>query len=101
MVKHIVLFSFSKNLEEADILEIDASFKELPLHIPGILSFESGLNISPEHLNKGFTHIYSLTFADEKTRDTYLYHEAHQAFSKKVRDKIDDVLVVDYEVYCE
>ncbi len=98
MVRHVVMFSFKKDAEDAEIKEVDALFKELPSVISEIQSFESGVNISPENLDKGFTHIYLLSFADEKARDIYLYHKTHQAFSAKAGKIFDDVMVMDYLV---
>lgn len=96
MIRHIVLFSFKSDIDIEKIIKADESFKNLSQLIPEILSFESGLNISPEGLNKGFTHAYQLSFDSEDTRDLYLNHNDHLAFSKSVQNVIVDVLVFDY-----
>ena len=98
MIRHIVMFSFKEDTEDSEIMNIDRLFKTLPLAIPEVLDFESGVNISPEDHDKGFTHIYSLSFASKETRDIYLYHSKHRAFSEQADKTLDDVLVFDYEV---
>ncbi|MBW3629886.1 MAG: Dabb family protein [Gemmatimonadetes bacterium] len=48
------------------------AFRALKDRIPNILSFEQGVNDSPEGRNLGFTHVYLLTFTDAASRDRYL-----------------------------
>src|SRR5437762_10240821 len=79
-VKHIVIFKYKSKTTPAQIEEVTQAFKELKNKIPGIVSFESGLNNSPEKLNKGFTHVYLLTFKDAASRDMYLPHPDHKKF---------------------
>ncbi|MGL1893625.1 MAG: Dabb family protein [Spirochaetaceae bacterium] len=98
MIKHLVLFSFKPETTKNKILEVDNLFMQLPQLIDVIIGFESGLNISPENLNKGFTHAYQITFKSEETRDIYLIHDDHKAFSKVVTELISDVLVLDYSI---
>lgn len=98
MVKHIVLFSFRKNLSPEKIIEADSLFRRLPQLISEIQDFESGINISPENLNKGYTHAYLLSFPTENARDKYLIHKDHVSFTEVIKDLIEDVLVFDYKV---
>ncbi len=98
MIKHIVLFSFKPDVSQKIIEEADNLFKALPRLINEIQDFEAGINISPENLNKGFTHAYCLSFSAEGTRDVYLEHKDHKVFSGYVGDLLEDVLVIDYEI---
>jgi len=98
MIKHLVLFSFNQNISHNKIEEADNSFKSLPKLINEIQDFESGINISPEKLNKGFTHAYLLTFSSEAARDTYLVHKDHILFTELIKELINDVIVFDYKV---
>src|SRR5690349_3832990 len=70
-VKHVVVFKYKATATPGQIVEVTAAFKALKDKIPGILSFEYGVNNSPEGLNKGFTHVYLLTFDNVKSRDAY------------------------------
>ncbi len=96
VLRHVVLFKFNESASEADIKEIEDAFSALPSKIPEIIGFEWGLNNSPEGLEKGFTHCYLITFADEEGRSIYLPHPDHVAFTEIVGPHLEDVLVVDY-----
>jgi len=96
VLRHVVLFSFKEGTPEASITEIVRAFEALPAKIPQIRHFEWGLNNSPEGLNKGFTHCFTLTFASEEDRAIYLPHPDHKAFGEVLGPHLLDVLVVDY-----
>jgi hypothetical protein len=93
---HMVSFKFKPEAGEAKVKEIETAFAALPAKIPQIRSFEWGTNISPEKLDKGFTHGFVLTFKDAADRDAYLVHPAHQEFGKLVGPTLADVFVVDF-----
>jgi hypothetical protein len=96
VLRHVVLFAFKEGTPDSKIAEIVQALEALPSKIPEIKGFEWGLNNSPEGLNKGFTHSFTLTFASEEGRDIYLPHPDHQAFGEVAGPHIADVLVVDY-----
>ena len=81
-VKHIVVFKFKADATPAQIKETTEFFKGLQKKIPGIVSFEHGVNSSPENLNQGYTHIYLLTFENAAARDAYLPHPEHNKFGE-------------------
>jgi hypothetical protein len=96
-VKHIVGFKFKPNVSDSQIQQLTDAFRQLKDKIPGIISFEHGINDSPEGLNLGFTHIYQLTFEDAKARDIYLPHPEHQKFVAEFGNEfVEDAFVVDY-----
>lgn len=99
-VRHVVVFKYKADASEADIQKVTDSFRDLQNKIPGIVSFEHGINNSPEGLNQGFTHVYLLTFEDAKARDTYLPHPNHKEFGSLLDDLgvLEEVFVVDYTV---
>lgn len=97
-LRHIVAFRYKPHATADQIQQITEAFRALQHAIPGIRSFEHGVNNSPEGKHQGFTHIYVLTFDDAAARDAYLPHPAHTAFGALLRqnDVLDDVFVVDY-----
>lgn len=99
-VKHIVVFKYKSSATTEQIQEVTEAFKALKDKIPGITAFESGVNNSPEKLNKGFTHIYLLTFKDVAARDTYLPHPEHKKFGELLGKLaiLEEPFVVDFEV---
>lgn len=96
ILRHVVLFKFKDQSNEADVKKIEQAFRELPGKISLIKAFEFGVNNSPEKLNQGLTHCYLLSFHSEKDRDAYLVHPAHKAFTDIAGPHIDKVTVVDY-----
>jgi len=93
---HMVSFKFKPEATPAQIKEVEDAFRGLKKKIPQVMSYEWGTNVSPENLNKGFTHGFILTFKDDKDRDTYLKHPDHAAFAKMVGPVLGDVFVVDF-----
>lgn len=93
---HVVSFKFKADVTKEQIQEVVQAFAALKEKIPQIATFEWGTNVSPENLNKGFTHCFVLTFRDAKARDAYLVHPAHKAFGKLVGGVVEDVFVIDY-----
>ena len=96
VLRHVVLFKFKEGTSTSDIKKVETAFAELPSKIPQIISYEWGLNNSPEGLEKGFTHCFLLTFKSEEDRSVYLPHPDHKAFGKVLGPYLDDVLVIDY-----
>jgi hypothetical protein len=97
-VRHIVVFKYKASATPAQIAQITAAFRGLKDRIPGITSFEHGVNNSPEKKNLGFTHVYVLTFTDIKARDGYLPHPEHKKFGDLLASVgvLEDAFVVDY-----
>jgi len=97
-VRHVVVFRFKPDASPERIRQITQAFAALKDQIPGVLTFEHGVNNSPEKLNQGFTHVYQLTFTDAAARDAYLVHPAHKAFGSLLGSLgvFDAAFVVDY-----
>jgi hypothetical protein len=99
-VKHVVIFKYKAGATPGQISEVTKAFMALKDKIPGITSFEYGVNDSPENLNKGFTHIYLVTFENAEARDAYLPHPEHKKFGELLGklDILDEAFVVDFQV---
>lgn len=96
VLRHVVLFKFKEGTTKDQLHKYETAFASLKNKIPEIISFEWGLNNSPEGLEKGFTHCFFVTFLSEEDREIYLPHPDHQAFVSLIDPSVDDVLVVDY-----
>lgn len=96
VLRHVVFFSFKAETSEEEINTVVDAFRELKNKIPGIISFEWGVNSSPEGLNRGLTHAFTLTFFTAQARDEYLPHTSHKEFGEILGPHLDQVLVVDY-----
>lgn len=96
VLRHVVLFQFKKDVDEAGIEEVVDAFAALPKKIDTIVELEHGTDVGVEGLSQGFTHGWVVTFANAKDRDAYLPHPAHQAFVAIAKPRIEKVLVFDY-----
>ncbi|MEI7730052.1 MAG: Dabb family protein [Verrucomicrobiota bacterium] len=95
-LRHVVCFKYKATATEEQIQKVENDFRALKSKISGIKTFECGVNVSPEKLNKGITHAFQLSFGTEADRDVYLKHPDHQAFAKSLGPVLDDVFVMDY-----
>ncbi|GGY08320.1 Dabb family protein [Massilia dura] len=98
VLRHVVLFAFKNEAPSEAVDAIVAAFAALPAAIPGIAAYESGTNVSPEGLNDGLTHCFTLTFAAAEDRDAYLNHPEHQRFVGMLGTCLERAVVVDYWV---
>ena len=96
-IRHVVCFKFKEDATEAQIKKVEKAFAGLKKKIPEIKGLEWGVNNSPEGLNKGFTHCFIVTFADEKGRAIYLPHPDHKAFVVILKPILEDAFVIDFE----
>jgi hypothetical protein len=96
MLRHVVLFSFKASAHRESVAEIEAAFARLPEQIDLIRAYEWGTNVSPEGIDRGYTHCFLLTFASTADRDAYLVHPAHQAFVANLQPVLEQALVIDY-----
>lgn len=97
-MRHIVIFKYKPSTTAEQIEKVTNALGKLKNKIPGITSFEHGINDSPENKNMGFTHVYMFTFENSAARDTYLPHTEHQEFGEMLgeMDILEDAFVVDY-----
>ena len=96
LYRHVVVFKFKATTTDAQIKQINKDFAALQDAIPEIVTFERGLNVSPEGLDQGFTHVYLVTFKDKAGLEVYLPHPAHKAFVEKLLPLLEEPFVVDY-----
>jgi Stress responsive A/B Barrel Domain len=74
-IRHVVLVRFKV---EANVNEIFAALVALQSKVPGIVSISTGQDNSPEGLQRGHTHGFTIDFVDAAARDAYLPHPEHQ-----------------------
>ena len=99
MIRHVVLMKLS---DVAQAPQIFAALKNLQSQIPGIHSISAGIDCSPEGLQCGFTHGFTVDFTDAVARDAYLPHPAHQKVGAMIEAAcvggVKGVLVLDWEI---
>lgn len=99
LVRHVVCLKFKEGTSAADIRKVEAAFRDLKNKISDrVLSLEWGTNVSKENKDKGFSHCFVLTFADEKDISAYAIHPDHKAFGALLGPVLDDVFVIDFHI---
>ena len=93
---HVVAFKFKPTATKEQIKQVVDAFKDLKKKIKEVHTLKWGTNVSPEKHDKGFTHVFLLTFQTEQDRDAYLVHPDHKAFGEKLKPILDDVLAIDF-----
>ena len=93
---HVVSLKLKPGTAADQVKAVEQAFQGLKAKIPGIKTLHWGTNVSPEKLDKGFTHCFVLTFATEKDRDAYLVHPDHKAFGGVLKPVMGDVFVIDF-----
>ena len=66
VLRHIVLYKFKDEATPAQVQEVIDTFAALPKKIDGIVAFEYGANVSPEGKSEGLTHVFVVSFVDER-----------------------------------
>ena len=99
MIRHVVLVKLH---DAADAPHIFAALKNLQSQIPGIISITAGSDCSPEGLQHGFTHGFTVDFVNAAARDAYLPHPAHQKVGAMIVAATaggrDGIVVLDFEI---
>ena len=99
MIRHVVIVRFKP---DADTSKIFAALKALQDKIPGILAITAGADSSPEGLQRGNSHGFTVDFRDAAARDAYLPHLEHQKVGAMIVAAavggIDGVTVLDWEM---
>jgi hypothetical protein len=102
MIRHVVLCRFRRDLDPSGIDKLFAGLDALKDHIPGILAISHGRDNSPEGLQKGATHGFTVDFVDKAARDAYLPHPAHQKVGAMVvaaaEGGLAGITVLDWEM---
>lgn len=98
MIRHILLIKFKDITKPFEIDNLRVLFESMPQKVEGVISVEWGVNDSPEHINKGYTHSVLMTFTNEEGRQHYLPHPEHEALKKVFSPILEDIIVFDYQL---
>lgn len=102
MIRHIVLLKARPDLRPGELEAVFAELAALRKVLPGMLAMSAGPDLSPEGIARGYTHGFTMDFADAAARDAYLVHPDHKAAGARLcacgQGGREGVLVVDLEV---
>ena len=79
MIRHIVLIRFQPQVTEAAIAAIFAALPPLAAKL-GVLHFACGRSESPEQIERGYMHGFTLDFESWEALATYQADAGHKAF---------------------
>tara|TARA_A100000164_G_C21863395_1_gene751291 strand:- start:882 stop:1313 length:432 start_codon:yes stop_codon:yes gene_type:complete len=96
MLVHLVLIKFKDETSTINLQKITDAAYDLQ-RIPRVENLNYGNNVSPEGLNKGYSHSLTMKFTNSKDRDSiYLPHPIHRNFVKLFLQHTESVLVYDF-----
>jgi Stress responsive A/B Barrel Domain len=99
MIRHIVLLKARPEASEAEISTIFADLAAIRDKLPGVLAIHSGRSESPEKIERGYLHGFTVDFADWLALQAYQDHPDHKrvgsALVAAAEGGIDGILVFD------
>lgn len=100
MIRHFVLLRFRADVSPETKSGLYEQLDRLRDHLPGIVAFHGGSNVSAEaDLIRGNHDAFCVDFADENARGDYLRDQKHQEVGARIvahtEGGIDGVTVVD------
>jgi hypothetical protein len=98
MVRHILLLQQRPDASADQIDACRAGLASLVGTIAGLRDFHWGANFAPVERRDGFTHGFSMDFADRASLDAYGPDPRHQVVAAKVRATFERIVVLDLEL---
>jgi hypothetical protein len=102
MIRHIVLFRARPAVSDAQIAALFADLHAITPLIPGMSAVHAGRSDSPENLERGYMHGFTIDFADATALAAYAVHPAHVRLAGALvamADGPDGILVFDLPVH--
>jgi hypothetical protein len=84
MIRHIVLVKFRPDVPQPEIAAIFAELRAIRDLLPGIGPIHAGRSESPEQIERGYRHGFTVDFEDWDALAAYQAHPAHQAVGAKL-----------------
>ncbi len=102
MIRHIVLVRFQADVQEDTISGIFANLNAIMGKIPGLGPINSGRSESPERIERGYLHGFTIDFDDWAALAAYQDHPEHRrvgaALIAQAEGGLDGILVFDLPI---
>ena len=102
MIRHIVLVRFRPDVSEGTIAALFADLHGIEGKVPGLVAIASGRSESPEKIERGYLHGFTVDFTDWVALDAYQAHPDHRRFGAALVGHalggLDGILVFDLPV---
>lgn len=99
MIRHIVLLRSGPGTDPGELASVLVGLAALRDRLSGMLSFHAGPDVSPEGLQRGYTHAFTIDFTDVPARDAYLVDPEHKALGGRLAAAVgrrENILVLDF-----
>ncbi len=102
MIRHIVLTRFAAETSEDTIQSIYSGLSTLTEKLAGANNFVGGRSQSPEQIERGYMHGFTIDFESWDDLKAYASNPEHQALGTQIvagaAGGLDGVLVLDIEI---
>ena len=102
MIRHIVLVRFRPDMAESDIADIFEALHAIRNVVPGVREIHAGRSESPEKIERGYLHGFTVDFDDWDALEAYQQHPDHRSVGQRLVDNavggLDGILVFDLPV---
>ncbi|WP_299374083.1 Dabb family protein [uncultured Tateyamaria sp.] len=102
MIRHMVLTRFAPGTDAATIASIYAGLSALVDRLPGARGFVGGASHSPEQIERGYKHGFTIDFDSWDALQTYAEHPEHKVLGAQLvahaEGGVDGLIVLDIEV---
>ena len=99
MIRHIVLTKFKPETSEETISGIYSGLSSVADRLDGAQNFAGGRSESPEQIERGYMHGFTIDFDDWDALQAYADDEEHKGYGGQIvanaQGGIDGVLVLD------
>jgi len=99
MIRHIVLIRFTPETRETAIRGMFDSLRAIEGKVPGLGAIWAGRSESPEQIERGYLHGFTVDFADWEALAAYQAHPEHRALGAQLvahaQGGLDGILVFD------
>lgn len=101
MIRHIVLTRFRLDVSEETIAQIYAGLESVSERLPGASGFHGGRSVSPENIERGYMHGFTIDFQTCDDLAAYADDAEHKRWGAEIvahaEGGLDGVLVLDIE----
>ena len=102
MIRHIVLTKFKPETSEATVKDIYEGLAKVADRLAGASGFLGGRSESPEQIERGYMHGFTIDFESWEALGTYADDTAHKSLGAQLVANavggMDGILVLDLEV---
>ena len=101
MIRHIVLTRFRSDVSEETIVQIYKGLAAVAERLPGAQGFHGGRSNSPENIERGYMHGFTIDFDSREDLAAYAEDAEHKRWGAEIvahaDGGIDGVLVLDID----